>query len=160
MSFYYSVLFLVNFFHKTNAFFVLEWNYSRTPGSRQPSPAEEAVTRPQTLLDPNAFHQQHFQHMLNASMDHHNHGGQLNSFHPPLMNHQMQGQVMNGVGGLQVPQVNWVSISINISIGKIKNIKKWDSYIVAVVSQFLFFTFSDCARNINAFFICFVISRI
>lgn len=80
--------------------------YSRTPGSRQPSPAEEALTRPTTLMDPTtqAYHQQHLQHMLNqANMDHH--GGQLNSYHPQMMNHQMQGPVMNGVGGMQVAQV-------------------------------------------------------
>lgn len=71
---------------------------SRTPGSRQPSPADETISRPQMLLDPttNNFHQQHFQHMLNQStnMD--------MPYHPPL-HHQMQGPVMNG--GLQVPQV-------------------------------------------------------
>lgn len=38
-------------------------------------------------------------------MDHHTHASQLNSYHPQLMNHQIQGPVMNGVGGLQVPQV-------------------------------------------------------
>lgn len=86
--------------------FSFYFHYSRTPGSRQPSPAEEAVSRPQTLLDPNAFHQQHFQHMLNASMDHHTHAGQMNSYHPQMMNHQMPGTVMNGVGGLQVQQVS------------------------------------------------------
>lgn len=83
---------------------------SRTPGSRQPSPAEESLNRSATLLDPatqHSFHQhQHLQHMLNAGMDHHN--GQLNShsYHPQMMNHQMQGPVMNGVGGMQVAQVN------------------------------------------------------
>lgn len=73
--------------------------FSRTPGSRQPSPADETISRPQQmLLDPttNNFHQQHFQHMLNTNtnMD--------MPYHPPL-HHQMQGPVMNG--GLQVPQV-------------------------------------------------------
>lgn len=94
------------FIKKNHFLFISIHKCSRTPGSRQPSPAEEAVTRPQTLLDPNAFHHQQFQHMLNASMEHHTHAGQLNSFHPPLMNHQMQGAVMNGVNGLQVPQVS------------------------------------------------------
>lgn len=46
-------------------------HYSRTPGSRQPSPAEETLPRPPTLLDPSqhsAFPQMpHFNHML---MDH------------------------------------------------------------------------------------------
>lgn len=97
----------INLFYSSSDWFSLFFlNYlfyhSRTPGSRQPSPAEESVQRPQTLLDPNAFHQQHFQHMLNAGMDHHQHAGQLNSYHPPIMNHQMPGTVMNGVGGLQV----------------------------------------------------------
>lgn len=70
---------------------------SRTPGSRQPSPADEAITRPQTLLDPAtaSYHQQQFQHMLSSNMD--------LPYHPTMMNHQMQGPVMNG--GLQVPQV-------------------------------------------------------
>ncbi|XP_055310309.1 maternal protein pumilio-like isoform X2 [Sitodiplosis mosellana] len=72
--------------------------FNRTPGSRQPSPADETISRnPQMLLDPttNNFHQQHFQHMLNTNtnMD--------MPYHPPL-HHQMQGPVMNG--GLQVPQ--------------------------------------------------------
>lgn len=69
---------------------------SRTPGSRQPSPADETIARPQNLLDPttNNFHQQHFQHMLGANMD--------LPYHPSL-HHQMQGPVMNG--GLQLPQV-------------------------------------------------------
>lgn len=81
--------------------------YSRTPGSRQPSPAEEALTltRPTTLLAAtHAYHQQHLQHnMFNASMEQH-HNNQLNSYHP-LMNHQMQAPHMNGVGGMQVQQV-------------------------------------------------------
>lgn len=65
------------------------------------------MQRPQTLLDPSAFQQQQFQHMLNAaSMEHQTHASQLNSFHPPLMNHQMPGAMMNGVNGLQVQQVS------------------------------------------------------
>lgn len=102
---FFAAAFSVSYKKKSFSFFIIH-KRSRTPGSRQPSPAEEAVTRPQTLLDPNAFHHQQFQHMLNASMEHHTHAGQLNSFHPPLMNHQMQGAVMNGVNGLQVPQVS------------------------------------------------------
>lgn len=78
-------------------FIFVDHRYSRTPGSRQPSPADEAITRPQTLLDPaTSYHQQQFQHMLNSNMD--------LPYHPTMMNHQMQGPVMNG--GLQVPQVN------------------------------------------------------
>lgn len=81
---------------------------SRTPGSRQPSPAEES--RSATLLDPatqHSFHQhQHLQHILNAGMDHHNSQLNSHSYHPQMMNHQMQGPVMNGVGNMQVAQVN------------------------------------------------------
>jgi len=74
--------------------------FNRTPGSRQPSPADETTGRPQTLLDPttNNFHQQHFQQMLNTNMD--------LSYHPPQLHHQMQGPVMNG---LQVPQNSMVN---------------------------------------------------
>lgn len=85
-------------------FFIRFWFYSRTPGSRQPSPADETIARPQTLLDPitNNFHQHHFQQMLNTNMD--------LSYHLPQLHHQIQGPVMNG---LQVPQVqsiifNWI----------------------------------------------------
>lgn len=82
---------------------------SRTPGSRQPSPAEETLPRPPTLLDPTqhgGFPTHPFNHMLN-SMDHQGgQGTQMNSYPP----HQMQmGQlhppVMNGVGGMQMAQV-------------------------------------------------------
>ncbi|KAJ6636061.1 Maternal protein pumilio [Pseudolycoriella hygida] len=80
--------------------------FNRTPGSRQPSPAEESLNRSATLLDPatqHSFHQhQHLQHMLNASMDHHNNQLNSHSYHPQMMNHQMQGPVMNG--GMQVAQ--------------------------------------------------------
>lgn len=84
--------------------------FSRTPGSRQPSPADETLTRPQTLLDPNAFHQQHFQHMMNTNMDQHHHAAAAaaaaagQQYHPQIMN-QMQAPVMNGVNSLQVQQV-------------------------------------------------------
>lgn len=48
--------------------------------------------------------------MLNAGMDHHNSQLNSHSYHPQMMNHQMQGPVMNGVGGMQVAQVNlfWI----------------------------------------------------
>lgn len=57
-------------------------------------------------MDPTtqAFHQQQIQHMLNAANMQDHHGGQLNSYHPQF-NHQMQGPVMNGVGGMQLAQV-------------------------------------------------------
>lgn len=96
--------FINNWFPEHQVFFADQLNFlfcSRTPGSRQPSPADETITRPQSLLDPstNLFHQQQFQHILSSNMD--------LSFHPPMMNHQMQGAVMNGVGGLQIPQVEF-----------------------------------------------------
>ncbi|XP_055695961.1 maternal protein pumilio isoform X3 [Lutzomyia longipalpis] len=85
--------------------------FNRTPGSRQPSPAEEALTRPSGLLDPtgqvgSAYPQLPLQHMLGASDP--QGVGQLNSYHHAAqlaaMN-QMQGPVMNGVSGMhQVAQ--------------------------------------------------------
>ncbi|XP_037036673.1 maternal protein pumilio isoform X3 [Bradysia coprophila] len=82
--------------------------FNRTPGSRQPSPAEESLNRSATLLDPatqhSFHHHQHLQHMLNAGMDHHNNQLNSHSYHPQMMNHQMQGPVMNGVGGMPVAQ--------------------------------------------------------
>lgn len=66
-------------------------------------------------MDPasHSYHQQHLQHMLNAAaaaaaaaaaggMEQH-HPGQLNSYHPQIMNHQMQGPVING---MQVQVIN------------------------------------------------------
>lgn len=98
--------FLLDYYVRRVLIFVILYS-SRTPGSRQPSPAEEALTRPTTLLDPatHAYHQQHLQHnMFNASMEQQHHNNQLNSYHP-LMNHQLQAPHMNGVGGMQLPQV-------------------------------------------------------
>uniref|UniRef100_A0A1B0A8Q2 Uncharacterized protein n=1 Tax=Glossina pallidipes TaxID=7398 RepID=A0A1B0A8Q2_GLOPL len=99
----------------------------RTPGSRQPSPAEESLPRPPTLLDPTqhgVFPPHHpFNHMLgggggggSSGMDHSGSvpgsngpgapGNQMNSGFPhqmPQMN-QLQPPVMNGVGGMQMAQ--------------------------------------------------------
>lgn len=83
---------------------------SRTPGSRQPSPAEETLPRPPTLLDPtqhSGFPTHPFNHMLN-SMDHQGGGPgtQMNSYPPHQMQMgQLQPPVMNGVGGMQMAQV-------------------------------------------------------
>ncbi|XP_061387987.1 maternal protein pumilio-like, partial [Musca vetustissima] len=98
--------------------------FNRTPGSRQPSPAEETLPRPPTLLDPSqhpAFPPHAFNHMLGAAgMDHPGNssantgaggpggqGQQMNSSFPhhqmPQMN-QLQPPVMNGVGGMQMAQ--------------------------------------------------------
>lgn len=92
--------------------------YSRTPGSRQPSPADETLTRPQTLLDPNGYQPQHFpQHMMNTSLDQHHHVAAGQQYHPQaILNHQIQAPVMNGVGSLQVPQVRKRIILIQISL--------------------------------------------
>uniref|UniRef100_A0A1A9VN97 Uncharacterized protein n=1 Tax=Glossina austeni TaxID=7395 RepID=A0A1A9VN97_GLOAU len=100
---------------------------NRTPGSRQPSPAEESLPRPPTLLDPTqhgVFPPHHpFNHMLgggggggSSGMDHTGSvpgsngpgapGNQMNSGFPhqmPQMN-QLQPPVMNGVGGMQMAQ--------------------------------------------------------
>ena len=96
---------------------------SRTPGSRQPSPAEENLPRPPTLLDPSqhtGFPPHAFNHMLGAAgMDHPGNnsgtggpgapGQQMNStfahHQMPQMN-QLQPPVMNGVGGMQMAQVS------------------------------------------------------
>ncbi|CAD6992064.1 unnamed protein product [Ceratitis capitata] len=81
----------------------------RTPGSRQPSPAEETLPRPPTLLDPtqhSGFPTHPFNHMLN-SMDHQGGGPgtQMNSYPPHQMQMgQLQPPVMNGVGGMQMAQ--------------------------------------------------------
>lgn len=91
--------------------FYFAYVYSRTPGSRQPSPAEESLARGGPPFDATAhvgsgFPQHHLQHMLGSSMDHQGPTTQLNSYHPqlPPMN-QLQPPVMNGVGGMQVAQV-------------------------------------------------------
>ena len=48
-------------------------------------------------------------------MEQHHHNNQINSYHPQLMNPQMQNPHMNGVGGMQVQQVNKVYIlTLNI----------------------------------------------
>ncbi|XP_055847919.1 maternal protein pumilio isoform X4 [Episyrphus balteatus] len=86
----------------------LNYYYSRTPGSRQPSPAEESLPRPPTLLDPSqhGFPPHPLHHML-GSMDHQQGPGpQMNSYphhQMPPMN-QLQPPVMNGVGGIQMAQ--------------------------------------------------------
>lgn len=81
---------------------------SRTPGSRQPSPAEEPMPRAGNLLDAHAHAFQHhtFNHMLGSndvqsaalgySHPHQHHMNQMS---------QLQGHVMNGVGGMQMQQV-------------------------------------------------------
>lgn len=105
--------------------------FSRTPGSRQPSPGEESLARNTNLLDTSSMHvgsgfAQHpaLQHMMNQNHD--LQGQHLNSFHPhhPMnqlnqmnqMNqmgqlggmNQMQGQLMNGQQMMQ-PQVRTIS---------------------------------------------------
>lgn len=108
------------------------FEYSRTPGSRQPSPAEESLSRSATLLDPatqHSYHQhqhqhQHLQHMLNAGMEHHN--NHSHSYHPQIMNHQMQGPVMNGVGGMQVTQVNILDINVII---------RWSDFYIMLITM-------------------------
>lgn len=78
--------------------------FSRTPGSRQPSPAEEHLPRMNLGLDQsgnvNSFSQPmmaQMQHMLNNQ--HEQHQQQMNSsFHH--QHHQMNHHVMNG--GMQV----------------------------------------------------------
>lgn len=96
---------------KTKQLIITRFYYSRTPGSRQPSPAEESLSRPPTLLDPQShvgsvFPQHPLHHMLGSSMDQQGSAPQLNSYHhqlPPM--NQLQPQVLNGVGGIQVAQV-------------------------------------------------------
>ncbi|XP_030374161.1 maternal protein pumilio-like [Scaptodrosophila lebanonensis] len=98
--------------------------FNRTPGSRQPSPAEETLPRPPTLLDPSqhgSFPQMpHFNQML---MDHAQSmggglggvgvggGGNGNYPHQQMAQmSQLQPPMMNGVGGMpmaaQSPMLN------------------------------------------------------
>lgn len=110
----YSIPKHTNTIYKT--IFIYFSQNSRTPGSRQPSPAEESLNRSATLFDPatqHSFHQHHMQHMLSAGMDHHNNQLNSHSYHPQMINHQMQGPVMNGVGGMQVAQVKYVRFKTN-----------------------------------------------
>lgn len=93
--------------------------HSRTPGSRQPSPAEENLQRQPHHMDPNVhvgggFPQHHqLHHILGIDPTHQTINSMqphLNSctMHqmPPQMN-QLQPPLMNGVGGIhQVPQVS------------------------------------------------------
>lgn len=99
----FAVFFCLEF--KTKNSYLLPPLCSRTPGSRQPSPAEEAITRPNNLLDgqpPVGSFQQHpLQHMLGG--DHQ--GNHLGSYHPQMQMNQMQGPVMNGVGGMHQNQM-------------------------------------------------------
>ena len=111
-------------------------HFSRTPGSRQPSPAEEHLPRQNNLLDQsvnvnNSFQHQHFQHMLNAehqqqmnnlnsmnsmnNMGNINNMNNMNSYHPHhQMSHQMQNHVMNG--GLSVPQVKFLNQGLSSAL--------------------------------------------
>lgn len=93
-------------------FFVLKFLFlfffSRTPGSRQPSPAEEQILRPSNLLDGqaqvgSAFQQQHhLHHMLGSAADHQAH--HMSSYHALQMS-QLQNQHLNGVSGMHHAQV-------------------------------------------------------
>lgn len=82
-------------------------HFSRTPGSRQPSPAEEHLQRQPNLLEAgpigSSYHHQ-MGHILNPAADHQQ---QMNSYHHPHhpLNHLVNQQsVMNG--GMPVPQVS------------------------------------------------------
>uniref|UniRef100_U5EQG3 Putative pumilio n=1 Tax=Corethrella appendiculata TaxID=1370023 RepID=U5EQG3_9DIPT len=104
--------------------------FNRTPGSRQPSPAEEQLPRSTNLLDAQthpAFHPQHLQHMFAnsaaaaaaaVSANDVAAANQLNSYHPQMLNqmnqlntmnmnqmNQIPGHVMNGVSGGGIPQI-------------------------------------------------------